>query len=200
MLGVTAADRVGELLAALARHEPTSGRESWSVARTRALVRWLPRPFDEGADPTHVTASAVVLDGAGRTLLHRHRRLGIWLQPGGHVEAGEAPAEAALREAVEETGVDVAHPGGVPRLVHVDVHPGPRGHLHLDLRYLLLAPGSSEPRPAPGESAAVRWFPVEEAVRRGDASLAGALRRAVARPLSVADVRTGRPDTGEHAQ
>ena len=37
-------------------------------------------------------------------LLLVHRRLGIWLQPGGHVDPGETPWEAARRETVEETG------------------------------------------------------------------------------------------------
>ena len=71
-----------------------------------------------------------MLDASRRlVLLHRHRRLGIWLQPGGHVEPGERPEDAALRETVEETGIAVAHPSDGPRIVHVDEHPGPDGHV-----------------------------------------------------------------------
>ena len=40
-------------------------------------------------------------------LLMFHRKLGGWLAPGGHVESGENPAQAALREAKEELGVDL---------------------------------------------------------------------------------------------
>ena len=54
----------------------------------------LDRPFDRGADPTHVTASAIVVGDRG-VVLHRHRRLHRWLQPGGHIDPGETPAEAA---------------------------------------------------------------------------------------------------------
>jgi len=95
-------------------------------------------PFDQLVDPIHVTGSAIVVGPRGVVLL-KHRRLGIWLQPGGHVDPGETPWAAALREASEETGLDVrfAGPvdeGGVPALVHVDVHAGGRGHTHLDLR------------------------------------------------------------------
>lgn len=38
-------------------------------------------------------------------LLIKHRKLGIWLAPGGHLEAGELPHQAALREVAEETGI-----------------------------------------------------------------------------------------------
>ncbi len=37
-----------------------------------------------------------------KVLLHKHKKLGIWLQPGGHIELDEDPNEAALREAKEE--------------------------------------------------------------------------------------------------
>lgn len=144
-------------------------------ARERLLgeLDRLPRPFDEHADRTHVTASAIVT-GVRGTVLHRHKRLGRWLQPGGHLDAGEPPWEAAVRETVEETGLRAAHPGGSPRLVHVDVHPAPRGHTHLDLRYLLHAEG--DPDPAPGESPAVAWFGWAEAIALADEALVGALR------------------------
>jgi GNAT superfamily N-acetyltransferase len=97
------------------------------------------------------------------------------LQPGGHIDPGETPWDAARREAHEETGLDVTFPAGGPTLVHVDVHPGPRKHLHLDLRYVVEAPDVT-PAPPPGESQEVRWFPWYKAIRVADAGLEGALR------------------------
>lgn len=43
----------------------------------------------------------------GKTLLVKHKKLGIWLAPGGHVEENELPQQAAEREFFEETGVRV---------------------------------------------------------------------------------------------
>ena len=149
-------------------------RAATSIARFVAELDRLPRPLDEHACATHVTASAIVV-GARGVLLHRHKRLGIWLQPGGHIDPGEEPAQAAVRETTEETGIDATHPAGGPRLVHVDVHAAPRGHTHLDVRYLLQA-GTADPDPPPGESPAVRWFAWDEAVALADPCLVGALR------------------------
>lgn len=164
--------------AEVAAHVPRDAREAWSCRHTLAYLDWLPAPLDELADPTHVTGSAIVLDAAGRILLHRHKRLGRWLQPGGHLDPGEHPGSAAVRETLEETGLVAAHPADRPRLLHVDVHEGPRGHLHLDLRYLLTADGAAALTPAAGESPDVAWFDPDEACRRGDASVAAAIRAA----------------------
>ncbi len=62
----------------------------------------------------HFTASAYIVHG-GHTLLHWHRKLRMWLPPGGHCEPNEDPAEAAVREAEEESGlaVDVIPPPGL---------------------------------------------------------------------------------------
>jgi ADP-ribose pyrophosphatase YjhB (NUDIX family)/GNAT superfamily N-acetyltransferase len=110
----------------------------------------------------------------------------LWLQPGGHIDPGEAPWQAAIREAQEETGLPVEPLAGLrlPALVHVDVHPGPRGHTHLDLRYLLVA-DDVEPNPGARESPDVRWFPWADAIAQSDAGLAGILRA-----LAPADVGT----------
>lgn len=47
----------------------------------------------------------VVFDSAGRLVLCRHKERSTWETPGGHIEPGETPAEAAARELFEETGI-----------------------------------------------------------------------------------------------
>jgi 8-oxo-dGTP pyrophosphatase MutT (NUDIX family) len=134
----------------------------------------LERPFDRTADLTHVTASALVVGDRG-VVLHRHRRLHRWMQPGGHIDPGEWPEQAAVRECREETGLVVRHPAAGPLLAHLDVHRAAQEHVHLDLRYLVWADGV-DPVPGPGESPDVAWFSWEDASDMADESLAGALR------------------------
>lgn len=172
-------DDVERLRAQLATHRARNAAEAASLSRALSLVDWLPDPLLEDADPTHVTGSAIVLDDDGRVLLHRHKRLGIWLQPGGHVDPGESCEQAAVRETAEETGVVATH-HEPPVLVHVDVHEGPRGHVHLDVRWLLHAAGGQVPSPAPGESPHVAWLTPQEAIERTDPAAASAIRAALA--------------------
>jgi 8-oxo-dGTP pyrophosphatase MutT (NUDIX family) len=168
-------DAVARVHAAVAAFDARTPREQGSQRRFLAELARLDRPFDEHADPVHVTGSSIVVGSRG-TVLHLHKRLQLWLQPGGHVDPGETPWDAALRETVEETGLPVAHPQDGPQLVHLDVHPAARGHTHLDLRYLLLSP-DLDPQPPPGESQQVRWFGWEEAIALADPALVDALRR-----------------------
>jgi 8-oxo-dGTP pyrophosphatase MutT (NUDIX family) len=174
----------------LSIHCPGDNREARSLATILASLAELPRPFDRHADLTHVTASAIVTGRRG-VLLHRHRRLHRWMQPGGHLEPGELPESGARRESVEETGLDLRHPDGGPQLVHVDVHAAADEHVHLDIRFLLIGP-DADPAPPPGESQEVRWFSWQEAATIADQSLVGALRSA--RKLSAAGsvLRSGR--------
>ena len=162
-----------DLRCALLQHEPRGERERSAVARTITELDRLARPLDEHADPVHVTGSALVVSRRG-IVLHRHRRLRLWLQPGGHVDPGEAPADTAVRETREETGLLARHAASPPPVFHVDVHPGGRGHVHLDVRYLLVA-APEDPSPQPGESPDVAWFPLEEARRLADPGLVEAL-------------------------
>lgn len=52
------------------------------------------------------TAAALILHKK-KVLFIKHKKLGIWFAPGGHIEPGELPHLAAEREAFEETGVHV---------------------------------------------------------------------------------------------
>jgi 8-oxo-dGTP pyrophosphatase MutT (NUDIX family) len=154
-------------------HVATSARETAARARFLAELDRLATPCDEHADPTHVTASAIVVGRRG-TVLHLHKRLGRWMQPGGHIDAGESPPDAARREATEELGLAVEQPAGGPHLLHVDVHEAALGHTHLDLRYLLIG-ADADPEPPPGESPEARWCSWEEAMSMSDEALRSAL-------------------------
>jgi 8-oxo-dGTP pyrophosphatase MutT (NUDIX family) len=168
-MGATGAD----LRALVEGHQPASPREEAARERFLSELARLSAPCDEDAGPTHVTASGIVVGPRG-TVLHRHKRLGIWMQPGGHIDAGETPEVAARREATEELGMPVEHPADGPRLVHLDVHEAAFGHVHLDLRYLLLG-DDADPAPPPGESPEARWCSWDEALTMADPALADAL-------------------------
>jgi 8-oxo-dGTP pyrophosphatase MutT (NUDIX family) len=154
------------------RRTPVDDREASSIEATLERLTWPGDPFSEFEDPRHLTASAFVLSSRG-VILHRHRRLGIWVQPGGHVDPGETPEAAALRETTEETGLVVRHVEPVT-LFHLDVHPGPKGHTHYDLRYVLLAE-PLDPQPPTHESPEVYWFTLDDAIERAEPALAPAL-------------------------
>ena len=158
-------------LAALRAHRaPVDAREG---AAWEEVAAFLEAP-DPDLERVHVTAAGIVVSELGIVLLH-HKRLGIWVQPGGHIEAGESPQQAALRESREETGLPIRHPSGGARLVHIDAHDGGRGHRHYDFRYVLWGMGTT-PTPALGESQQVRWCTPTDALSLADSGLAGLIR------------------------
>jgi 8-oxo-dGTP pyrophosphatase MutT (NUDIX family) len=134
------------LQALLSFVDPQDGAAMKSLDLTRKMVEKTDAPFSRNQfTPGHVTCTALVLHPArDRVLLVHHRRLNMWLLPGGHIEKEDASLEdAAAREAVEETGVVLAR-SSPARVVSVDVHGIPPGkgepyHLHHDLVFALQA-------------------------------------------------------------
>ncbi|WP_305092194.1 NUDIX hydrolase [Prescottella sp. R16] len=117
--------------------------------------------------PGHITASSLVLDAPHEhVLLTLHPRVGRWIQLGGHCEEGDdTVVDAALREAREESGI-----AGLridPRLLSAHTHPITCSlgvpTRHLDLRFLVTAPGPAADTPATisDESQDLRWWPVD---------------------------------------
>jgi len=171
---VTPVEIVAQLCAHFAAATPCDERERESIQQFLTIAPTLEAPFDEDVNDIHITGSAIVVGNRG-VVLHLHKRLNIWLQPGGHIEHGETPAQGALREAQEETGLTVRHPDTGPVLVHLDVHPGPRGHTHLDVRYIVMA-DDVDPAPGADESQDVAWFAWDDAIAMADKGLVGALK------------------------
>lgn len=125
----------------------------------------------------HLTVSGTVLHTrTGCVLLLRHRVLGLWVPPGGHIESSDdsLPA-AAAREVCEETGLcsDALRPvcmsGGMQTALDFDVFPvpadelrGERAHRHYNLRYVFLYDGPEAVRIAAEEALDYRWVPLDD--------------------------------------
>lgn len=143
--------------------------ESWDLAHLEQMLALASSPQPalsrDYFDPGHFTASAFVVDHDWRKLLLiRHEKLGMWLQPGGHVEPTDRDiVSAASRELEEEAGlydVTIRAP-----LFDIDVHEIPSigsnpAHLHHDIRVLFQAGAGLEPAPS-SEVGDARWFPLD---------------------------------------
>jgi 8-oxo-dGTP pyrophosphatase MutT (NUDIX family) len=128
-------------------------------------------PWDRSM-PLHLTGSALVVHPpTERVLLRWHERQQAWMQVGGHGDPGEVdPVEVALREAVEETGLEDLRPwpdADRAELVHAVIVPVPANdkepaHEHGDLRFVL-ATEQPETATPENEAAALRWLTVDAA-------------------------------------
>ncbi|MDY6765791.1 MAG: NUDIX domain-containing protein [Candidatus Nanohaloarchaea archaeon] len=118
------------------------------------------------------TGGCLVIDD-GRLLLLDHTKLGLWLQPGGHVEPGETPDETAKRETREETGIDITfHPShlperspdtscNLPEPFQVNLHRIRDGHWHCSFLYLATVGQTGDASHA-DEHDGMKWFSPQE--------------------------------------
>ena len=149
------------LKALLAAYRGRWPQESATVARFDAFVDSHPDCFHRACRVGHITGSAWLVDMTGdRVLLAHHRKLGRWLQPGGHSDGDPDTRAVALREAREESGLDVR--GLDDAIFDIDVHRIPaRGrepaHLHFDVRFLVQA--EHDRFRISEESHALAWVP-----------------------------------------
>jgi 8-oxo-dGTP pyrophosphatase MutT (NUDIX family) len=100
-------------------------------------------PYSRSSSKGHITASGLVLDGS-KVLLIFHPYIKKWFQPGGHIDEGEMPIEAAIREVYEETGYVCELDAEDLSPIDIDIHEIPENskkgegaHIHIDLLYHL---------------------------------------------------------------
>lgn len=125
----------------------------------------------------HFTATVYIVN-SGAIALHEHKRLGILLPPGGHIDRDELPHEAGLREVREETGLEptlidetraISDPAvTLPRPRHqllydVNVYEGSVGHQHIDqIYYATVDSRSIEPTDGEASTDAWGWYTSED--------------------------------------
>ena len=136
--------------------------------RVRDLIANEARCFENDCWRGHITGSAWIISPDRRQcLLILHKKLGKWLQPGGHSDGSPDTWRVALREAEEETGLTPTLASEA--IFDLDIHEIPaRGadpaHLHFDVRFVMWA-DASRPPSASDESNAIGWVPLAEVSR-----------------------------------
>jgi 8-oxo-dGTP pyrophosphatase MutT (NUDIX family) len=142
------------------RHPDEAATTAWFVD----FVTANPRCFERDLWYGHITGSAWLVDAAGeRVLLTHHRKLGRWLQLGGHSDGDPCTLDVAMREAAEESGLAVRPLADT--VFDLDVHEIPArkadpAHWHFDVRFALQVVGEEAFRVS-GESLDLAWVPID---------------------------------------
>ncbi len=115
--------------------------------------------------PMHLVSYFPVLDGA-HILLVDHRKAGLWLPPGGHVDPKEHPADTVARECIEELGMPAQFLQPAPQFLTITrTRSEPGGHWDVSLWYTLQGDRHAVLNHDTGEFHGIRWFAVDQAPR-----------------------------------
>jgi len=170
--GLRSVDDLALARAIVAGYRPWGAAQAAERARILAFIDAHPRDAHRRECLAgHLTAGTILVDAAReRVLLHHHAKLDRWLQFGGHADGDGNLRGVAWRETVEESGIVPAQLSEAP--IDVDVHviparpakgdrPAEPEHLHLDVRYLAVAPEGATPV-CSDESHDLAWFTREQ--------------------------------------
>jgi len=157
-----------DLLSRLKAYRTPFMEEAAMVRRTLQFVREHINCFDRALLHGHVTGSAWVLNPARtHTLMMHHRKIGLWLQPGGHADGNPDIQQVVLKETSEESGIPLPKISLVDEdIFDVDIHtvyPSEHDdrHEHFDVRFLVEIDDHLE-IPGNSESHQIGWIALDE--------------------------------------
>ena len=179
--------RLQDISDQLRQHTPLNATEAAHLAATLHFLETCnSNPLSRDTPEGHMTASCVAIHPHQPWMVILwHKKIGRWVQPGGHVEASDASvADASLRELCEETGARVTDIQTFLGIIDVDVHPIPAHkdqpeHLHYDVRFGFVMSENWEP----GED--TQWMPAADVIAKLDPPTARLGRKVLAlRPMT----------------
>lgn len=169
-----ASDERKQLLARLADYQSDYPAEMAFKDRFITLIQNHDNCFERSLLKGHITGSAWIVDESfGFAFMTHHAKLNRWLQPGGHADGDEHVAGVALKEALEETGME-----GLTlfseEIFDLDIHviPERKGvpeHEHFDIRYLIKTDRNT-PFQISEESNDLAWLPLDKVAEETDAN------------------------------
>jgi len=148
-------------------------RAEWQhLQDIRNLIEQYPDCFHRTHfNPGHITGSGLLISAdRSRVLMNHHKFLNIWICFGGHADGERDVLNVALREVIEESGIEDVEPV-MQNIFDVDVHDIPfnakknePAHKHFDIRYLFrVRTAVNENFAESEESLGLRWCSYEEA-------------------------------------
>ncbi len=156
-----------QILNLVAGIQPFDALEAQHIQETQAWIQSgapLFRVQKPDVPPKHLVSYFVLFDeAAGKILLVDHIKAQLWLPPGGHVDPGEHPAEAARRECQEELQIEADFWQEDPLFLTSTVTVGlTAGHTDVSLWYVLKGDSTQDLAYDPGEFNGIRWFALED--------------------------------------
>lgn len=164
----------------------TASEEQQTCVRYAQFVREHSNCFERSNLHGHVTGSCFLVHlPTNEVLLTHHKKIGGWLQLGGHADGDADVLRVALREAEEESGI-LGVTALSPHIFDLDIHAiaehkGVPAHFHYDLRFLLAAPHKNYI--VSDESHNLKWIDIE--MLATDASMSPSIRRMATKWLSL---------------
>jgi len=155
---------ISDLVAAVHPFDKREAADQAGILEWVGSGQQLFRTVPPDTPPKHLVVYFIPVDAANQCLLlGDHRKSGLWLPPGGHVEDGEDPRQAVIRETREELGITAEFASDKPFFLTITPTNGANSHLDVSLWFVLqVARHEAQLSPDPGEFKDVRWFDLDE--------------------------------------
>lgn len=155
------------LLDELKKYSPLDKIEKKHVEETINFIENDASPFVRTNLKKHIVAGAYLLNSnLDKILLTHHKALGLWLPFGGHSDGEKNSLSVALREVIEESGINNINVGN-GKILDVDIHVIPENlkkhepeHKHIEIRFIFTTPETKFA--VSDESTEIAWFTIED--------------------------------------